>query len=307
FRVSVLPTAHGEKVAMRLLDPKIGLMGFEQLGLSGKNLDILKRGIAKPFGMILLTGPTGSGKTTTLYAILNTVNQEGINIISLEDPVEYYIEGVNQSQIRPEIDYTFASGLRSILRQDPDVIMVGEIRDEETASLAVHAALTGHIVFSTLHTNDAIGVIPRLLDMKVGGFLLPSVINVAIAQRLLRRLCEHCKKPVAAEDHIRQIIELELESITEATKKEYNLSKELMIYKAPGCKYCANKGTQGRIAIYEMLEMSSELEKIILGVVSETKIREEAKRQGMITMKQDGIIKALQGLVSFEEVMGAVE
>jgi type IV pilus assembly protein PilB len=167
FRVSVLPTAHGEKVAMRLLDPSVGLMGFEALGLSGRNLGILQEGIAKPFGMVLLTGPTGSGKTTTLYAILNTLNVEGVNIISLEDPVEYFIEGINQSQIRPEINYSFASGLRSILRQDPDIIMVGEIRDEETASLSVHAALTGHLVLSTLHTNDAIGVIPRLLDMKV--------------------------------------------------------------------------------------------------------------------------------------------
>lgn len=307
FRVSVLPTAHGEKAALRLLDPSVGLMGFEELGLAGRNLEMIKRGIKKPFGMVLLTGPTGSGKTTTLYAILNELNEEAINIISLEDPVEYFIAGLNQSQIRPEIDFTFASGLRSILRQDPDVIMVGEIRDEETASLAVQAALTGHIVLSTLHTNNAIGVIPRLVDMGIGVFLLPSVINLAIAQRLLRRLCNHCKKPVEPEGHIVQTIKNELAGISEETKKQYDLDDKLMIYQAEGCKYCAGKGTQGRVALYEILEMTPELEKIILTDLSEGKIAEEARRQGMVSMKQDGIIKALKGVVAFEEVMGIIE
>jgi len=309
FRVSTFPASFGEKVVLRLLDPTIGLLSFEQLGISGRNLRVLQEGIKRPFGMILLTGPTGSGKTTTLYAILNVMNESGVNIVSLEDPIEYNIEGINQSQIKPEIGYTFASGLRSIVRQDPDIIMVGEIRDEETADLATHAALTGHIVLSTLHTNDAVGLIPRLIDMGVSSFLIPPSLNLAMGQRLIRRLCTHCKKEEVPSPKVKEMIEKELAAIPEETKKEYlHIFKEdIKIWRAPGCKFCGEKGSKGRIAIYEVMHMTSELERIIIEGPTETKLIEEARRQGMLTMKQDGFIKALEGLVSIEEVLEAVE
>ena len=206
FRVATFPTPVGEKAAVRVLDPTTGLKGLEDLGLIGSNYQTVKSAIEKPYGMILITGPTGSGKTTTLYAVMNDLNKDGVNIVSLEDPVEYFIDGLNQSQVKPEIGYDFASGLRQILRQDPDVIMVGEIRDEETAGLAVHAALTGHIVLSTLHTNNALGVIPRLIDMKVEPFLIPSSLNLMAAQRLVPRLCQKCRKPVEPPAEIKEII-----------------------------------------------------------------------------------------------------
>jgi len=307
FRVSTLPTATGEKAALRVLDPTIGLRSFSELGIQGYNLELLEAAIQQPFGMILITGPTGSGKTTTLYAILNKLNQEGVNIISLEDPVEYYIEGINQSQIRPEIGYNFASGLRHILRQDPDIIMVGEVRDDETAGLAIHAALTGHIMLSTLHTNDALGVIPRLIDMGVGSFLLPPSLNLAIAQRLTRRLCEHCKKEMAAPARISEIIEKELAVLSPARKEEFPWKKPFKVYRGTGCKFCGGKGTKGRIALFEMLNMTPELETIVNQGPTEARIKEEANRQGMITMKQDGVSKVLQGSISFEEMLKVVE
>ncbi|KKR03949.1 MAG: Type IV pilus assembly protein PilB [Parcubacteria group bacterium GW2011_GWF2_39_13b] len=307
FRVSVLPTIHGEKTVLRILDSSTGLMGFEQLGLVSHNLEELRKAIKQPFGMILITGPTGSGKSTTLYAILKELNQEGVNIISLEDPVEYHIEGVNQSQIKPEINYTFASGLRSILRQDPDIIMVGEIRDSETAGLAVHAALTGHILLSTLHTNNAVGVIPRLVDMGVESFLVPSSLNLSIAQRLVRRLCDDCKKEIKIEAKVLAAIDKELENLPEKVFKDLKISKPYKIFNSPGCKFCSNKGTKGRIAIYEVLSMTKELEKIVIDGPTEQKIVAEANRQGMITMKQDGFLKVLQGIISMEEVLRAVE
>ena len=308
FRVSTLPTVNGEKVVLRVLDPDIGLKTFNQLGLHGYNLKTLENTIKKPFGMILLTGPTGSGKTTTLYSILNKLNQETINIVSLEDPVEYFIKGINQSQIRPEIDYSFASGLRHILRQDPDVIMVGEIRDEETASLAIHASLTGHILLSTLHTNDASGVIPRLIDLNINSFLLPNSLNLSIAQRLVRRLCDKCKEEINASPEISEVIEKEIEKLSPERKKEFEWKKPFKIYKAKGCNFCGNKGVKGRIAIYEIIIMTPQLEKIIISrELSDANLREESQRQGMITMKQDGIYKVLQGIVSFEEVIRVVE
>jgi len=259
--------------------------------------------------MILITGPTGSGKTTTLYAILNVLNDPGVNIVSLEDPIEYNIEGISQSQIKPEIGYTFSSGLRSILRQDPDIIMVGEIRDEETADLATHSALTGHIVLSTLHTNNAIGVIPRLVDMGVSGFLLPSAVNIAMAQRLVRRLCPQCKKQVDTSPKIQEMIQKELALIPEQTRISYAnlLNKEIKIWQAPGCKFCAGKGTKGRIAIFESLHMTPQLERIIIEAPTESKILEESKRQGMLTMRQDGFLKILEGTISVEEVLDSVE
>lgn len=307
FRVSTLPTAGGEKAALRVLDPSVGLRTFSELGIQGYNLEVLEAAIQRPFGMILITGPTGSGKTTTLYTILNKLNQEGVNIVSLEDPVEYYIAGINQSQIRPEIAYTFASGLRHILRQDPDIIMVGEIRDEETAGLAIHAALTGHILLSTLHTNDAIGVIPRLIDMGVGSFLLPTSLNLAIAQRLVRRLCSHCKKEVMASSQVTEIIEEGLAKLNPLRRKEFPWQKPFKVYRSSGCKFCGGKGTKDRIALFEMLNMTPELEVIINESLTEAKIKEEAHRQGMITMRQDGISKVLQGTISFEEMLKAVE
>lgn len=308
FRVSTFPTPLGEKIVLRLLDSSIGLRSLEQLGLVGHNLRLVKEMLEKPFGMLLLTGPTGSGKSTTLYTLLNVLNNETVNIVSLEDPIEYYIEGVSQSQIKPEIGYSFASGLRSILRQDPDIIMVGEIRDAETASLVTHAALTGHLVLSTQHTNDALGVIPRLMDMGVDDFLIPSSLSLAMAQRLIRCLCPECKKPVSPPPPIREIIDKEIAVLSEEVKKELadiDL-KNIKIWQAPGCKFCGRKGSRDRVAIFEALAMTPELEKIILEGPSEAKIKQEACRQGMVTMKQDGIIKVLRGLVSFEELVGEV-
>jgi len=299
FRVSTFPTPVGEKTAIRVLDPSVGLKGLEELGLVGKNLELIKSGVKKPFGMILITGPTGSGKTTTLYAIMQIINNDGVNIVSLEDPVEYFIDGLNQSQVRPEINYDFASGLRQILRQDPDVIMVGEIRDNETAGLAVHAALTGHIVLSTLHTNNAIGVIPRLIDMKVEPFLLPSALNLMASQRLISKLCQKCKKAEEPPVEIKNIIKKEIEKLP----KELISQSDFKIYHSSGCEACKGKGISGRIALFEIFEMTSQLGEIISGDLSEAKIIEEAKRQGMITLRQDGILKALQGLATIEEVL----
>lgn len=308
FRVSTFPISNGEKVVLRVLDPNVGLNKFEDLGLHGYNLRTLKEAIKQPFGTILVSGPTGSGKTTTLYAVLKQLNQEGVNIVSLEDPVEYYIEGVNQSQTKPEIQYTFASGLRHILRQDPDVIMVGEIRDEETAELAVHAALTGHILLSTIHTNDAIGVVPRLVDMGVGSFLIPPSLNLAVAQRLTRRLCDKCKKEITAPEKAAVIIEKELNKLNPEERKRYpQQERPFKIYRPAGCKYCGDKGTTGRIAVFEMLKMNQHLENIINKDLTESSLKEEAERQGMITMKQDGIYKVLKGQVAFEEMLRVVE
>ena len=302
YRVATFPTPVGEKVVIRVLDPTVGLKGLEELGLVGKNSDLVKEGIHKPYGMVLITGPTGSGKTTTLYAIMQILNTEDVNVVSLEDPVEYFMDGLNQSQVRPEIGYDFASGLRQILRQDPDVIMIGEIRDTETAELAVHAALTGHVVLSTLHTNNSIGVIPRLIDMKVQGFLLPAALNLMLAQRLVSKMCSNCKKPEPASAEIQQIIKKELSKLPpDAKAKTYG--EPYQIYRAAGCDVCKGKGSIGRLALFEILKMTPELEKIINSGPTEGKILEEAKRQGIISLRQDGILKALEGLVSIEEVL----
>jgi len=306
FRVSTFPTYAGEKVVMRILDPTVGLRELSDLGLEGRNLEVLKRGIEKPHGMILITGPTGSGKTTTLYSLLHILNQEGVNIVSLEDPIEYYIEGVNQSQVRPEIGYTFATGLRHILRQDPDKIMVGEIRDNETAALAVHAALTGHLVLSTLHTNNAIGVIPRLIDMGIDRYLLPPTLIAAVAQRLVQRLCQNSKREIKISPETRELIKNELSGIDPEELKKYNIKEPYALFEPKVSKECP-KGTKGRLGVFEILEMTPQLENIILKEPSEAAIREEAKRQGMTTMLQDGIVKALRGLVGLEEVKKELE
>ncbi len=303
FRVSTFPTPAGEKVAIRVLDPTVGLRGLERLGVSEHNADIIHEGLDRPYGMILVTGPTGSGKTTTLYAMMQVLNTEEVNIVSLEDPVQYFIDGLNQSQVHPEIGYDFASGLRQILRQDPDVIMVGEVRDNETAALAVHAALTGHIVLSTLHTNNALGVIPRLVDMKVEGFLLSASLNLMTAQRLLSMLCQNCKEADEAPADAQEIIKKEMMKLPDKVRKKVALEPPYKVYHSRGCKVCKNKGVFGRMGIHEVLRMTPELAEIINTAISENKILEEARRQGMISLRQDGIIKALQGLVSIEEVI----
>jgi len=300
FRVATFPTPAGEKVAIRVLDPTTGLKTLEDLGLVGKNKELVMEAIKKPYGLILISGPTGSGKTTTLYALLQILNDEQSNIVSLEDPVEYYVEGANQSQVHPEIGYDFASGLRQILRQDPDVIMVGEIRDVETAQLTIHAALTGHIVLSTIHTNNAAGVIPRLMDMRVDSFLLPSSLNLMMAQRLVGKICQNCKKSEAPSEKISAIIKKELENLPAELKAKV---KEMKIYHSPGCKECKDKGIIGRVALFEAFKMTPQLQEIINSGAGELKILEEAKRQGMLTMRQDGILKALDGLVTMEEVL----
>ncbi len=303
FRVSTFPTPVGEKVVIRVLDPTIGLKSIDALGLSGKTAELTKAAIGEPFGMVLITGPTGSGKTTTLYALLQMLNKEETNVVSLEDPVEYFIEGVSQSQVRPEIGYTFASGLRQILRQDPDTIMVGEIRDNETAELAVHAALTGHVVLATLHTNDAVGVIPRLIDMEVKPFLIPAALNLMISQRLIRKLCDKCKEAVTAVDEVQDIIKKELDALSDSEKVKLKYKAPYKVYRSKGCKECNNKGTSGRIAIFEGFEMTRELEQIVNAAPTEGKIYDEARRQGMVTLRQDGILKALDGKVLIEEVL----
>ena len=306
FRVSTFPTKNGEKVVMRILDPLTSKVDLAELGLDGRSEEVIQKAMDKPFGSILITGPTGSGKSTTLAGMLKRMNSEDVNTVTLEDPIEYFVDGVNQSQVHEEIGYTFASGLRHILRQDPDIIMVGEIRDRETASLATQAALTGHIVLSTLHTNDALGVVPRLIDMGIEKYLIPSTLNVAAAQRLLRRLCVDCKLEVKANTAEEKMINEAILDMPESYQKEL-LSKSGYTIHKPNlenpCKKCGGKAFKGRIAIFEMLEMSDELEKIILGDISESALRAEAKRQGMITMFQDGILKVLKGVVSLEELL----
>jgi len=308
FRVSTFPTMLGEKVVIRVLDPSASVNALEDLGLSGFSLEATKRAITKPDGMILVTGPTGSGKTTTLYTVLKLLNNEEVNIVTLEDPVEYFMAGVNQSQVMPEIEYTFSRGLRQILRQDPDIIMVGEIRDDETANLAIQAALTGHLVLSTLHTTSAVGVVPRLLDMDVKPFLIPPTLNVAISQRLVRVLCPLCKKRMKLDGEAKKYILEKLKIMPAGSKKEIAGKTEFFIYEPKGCKKCNFRGYSGRKGIFEVLEMTSKLADIIAsGNSSERAMLEEAKNQGMLTMEQDGILKVLEGVTSLEEVMSAAQ
>ncbi len=307
FRVSTFPTALGEKVAIRILDPTIGLKKFEELGLEKRNFEAVKRAIQRPFGLILATGPTGCGKSTTLYALLQILNKEGVNIVTLEDPVEYLVGGINQSQIKPEINYDFARGLRHILRQDPDIIMVGEIRDEETAFLVSHAALTGHIVLSTLHTNDALGGIPRLIDLGIKSYLIPPALSCVIAQRLVRRLCEFCRKEVRPKKEISDLILKEIENLPLETKKTLKIKKPLTVFEASGCKKCNKEGFSGRIAVFEVFEMTDQLSEIILKEPTIENLQKESQRQGMITMFQDGILKALNGATTVGEVFRVAE
>lgn len=308
FRVSTLPTTLGEKVVLRVLSPEEGMKSLRELGFRDRNFKVVEEATRKTAGVILATGPTGSGKTTTLYSLLGILNKEGVNIITLEDPVEYFIEGINQSQVKPEIGYTFARGLRQILRQDPDIIMVGEIRDEETASLAVHAGLTGHLVLSTLHTTNALGVIPRLVDMGVKPFLMPPTLSLSISQRLVRLLCPDCRKKVKLEGDKKKYILDKLKGLPPGSRpKTIKSKKTIYIYQAQGCKKCNFKGYSGRIGVFEVLKMTETLGDLIVKDPSEKELVKEARRQGMISMEEDGILKVLDGLTSLEEIMRVTE
>ncbi len=298
FRVSTFPTYYGEKIVMRILDHEKGVKKLTDLGLSDKNLDAIKRAIDRPFGLILISGPTGSGKTTTLYSMLNEFDREKYNVLSLEDPIEYSIEGVNQSQVRADIGYTFANGLRTTLRQDPDIIMVGEIRDEETAGLAIQAALTGHLVLATIHTNSAIGVIPRLVDMKVDPYLIAPTLILALAQRLVPALCGE-GDPMPVKDSTKAIIDNQFADLPEKFRKEIPFANT--VYRPKGSPECPT-GTRGRIAVMEALEIDKDLEQLILKTPNEPDIFKMAREKGMITMKEDGMIKAFQKKVPFEAV-----
>ncbi len=301
FRVSTFPTVNGEKVVMRILDKSTGILTLEQLGVKGKPYDILQTNIHKPHGMTLVTGPTGAGKSTTLYAIIGILNNVGINIVTLEDPVEYYIDGINQSQVNHDIKYDFATGIRAIVRQDPDCIMIGEIRDFETADMAVHAALTGHIVLSTLHTNNAAGAIPRLIDMGIEPFLLSSSINVVIAQRLARKICPHCKTELKVPKEIISNLKIDLSILPKNYQDKLKGKDSISIFKGEGCNLCNQSGYKGRIGIFEILPLEGEAEDLTNQKVDAKKIEEAAIRNGMITLKQDGVMKVLDGITSMEE------
>lgn len=310
LRVSSLPVMEGEKIVMRVLEKNSDVGDLEKLGLWGRNRSILEAKIREPFGIILITGPTGSGKSTSLYAFLQILNKEDRNIITLEDPVEYFMEGVNQSQVRPEIGYTFAAGLRSILRQDPNVIMVGEIRDGETAELAIHAALTGHLVLSTLHTNDAIGAIPRLIDMGIEPFLLASSLQAVAAQRLVRRICDHCKEEVALTDIQQKKITDFFALIPEKEVIAYGLDpkKKPTVFHGKGCEKCGMFGYKGRIALYETIGVDETLKGVIADQHNnETLLHETVAAQGMLTMKQDGLLKVIQGITTLAEIERVTE
>ena len=307
IRVSALPSAFGESIVMRLLKSSAASLEFDQLGIRGKAYEQLKRETERPNGMIVTTGPTGSGKTTTLYAILNKLNTPETKIITLENPVEYKLKGITQSQIDHSKDYTFAKGLRSILRQDPDIVMVGEIRDLETAEIAIQGALTGHLVVSTIHTNDAAGAIPRFMSMGVKPFLLAPALNAIIGQRLVRRICKECKEEIEIEPDKLERAKKTLSEIPESSGYKIDLDN-LKFYHGKKCDVCKGIGYKGRVGIYEIFTMNKEIEDVILsGKVSEYQMRDIAVKYGMITMVQDGILKAIDGLTTVEEVFRVSE
>jgi len=315
LRVSVSPTVFGEKIVIRLLDKSSGVITLESLGIRGQAYSIIDSGVRRPHGMVLSTGPTGSGKTTTLYAILNKMNKPEVNIITLEDPVEYQVDGVNQIQVNSAVGLTFASGLRSILRQDPDIIMVGEIRDAETAGLAVQSALTGHTVLSTLHTNSAAGVLPRLLDMEIEPFLVSSTVSTVIGQRLVRKICDKCKEKYQASPALSEAILKDVgKYLPSKNDKQLNANvgyenlpfsedKEVMLFRGKGCDECRNTGFAGRIGIFEVFAVSPEIEKLLLSHSTTTEIQNAAVAQNMVTMREDGFLKALEGITTIEEVI----
>ena len=311
IRVSILPTFDGEKIVMRLLPETSKAISLESLGFNGKSLDMVKTNLKKPVGMILVTGPTGSGKTTTLYAMMEILNVPGVNISTVEDPIEYRMPRINQTQVSPKIGLTFANGLRALLRQDPNIIMVGEIRDNETASLAINAALTGHLVLSTLHTNDAAGAIPRLIDMQVEPFLISSTLNVIMAQRLVRRLSKEKEKYKLKKEEIKNLEKYcDTNKVLEILKKE-NFIKEASkledvdFYRPKGGKNIES-GYEGRIGIYEILSVNETIKDMIIKKATSDHIQEQAKKDGMITMIEDGFVKAAQGITSVEEVLRVI-
>ncbi len=300
-RVSILPSSYGEELVMRLLGTGATGLKLKDLGFSEQALKVLDRQLQKPNGMIITTGPTGSGKTTSLYAFLNQLNEPGVKIITLEDPVEYKLEGIVQTPIDHNVDFDFAKGLRAILRQDPDIVMVGEIRDQETAEVAMQAALTGHMVFSTLHTNDAAGAIPRLLNMGIKPFVCAPALSAVLAQRLLRRICQKCKVQAKFSPEVLEKITRILSHIPKSSG--IILPETLVFYSAPGCDECGHLGYKGRIGIYEVLENTEEIQKLIFAAdASMSEFKKVAVSQGMITMAQDGLLKALQGITDAEEV-----
>lgn len=312
FRVSIIPVFDGEKIVMRILDEGKKILSLEELGLNKKSYEITKSNLIKPHGIILVTGPTGSGKTTTLYTMMNILNTPKVNISTVEDPIEYRMPRINQSQVNPKIDFTFARGLRALLRQDPNIIMVGEIRDRETASIAINAAMTGHLVLSTLHTNDAATTLPRLLDMGVEPFLVSSTVNMIIAQRLVRKLCKNCitsyslnKKEVEQLEKNNGINISELLKIlakVEGAKAEEEIS-EMLFFKGKGCTKCGGQGYKGRIGIYEVLEMSDDIKIMVSTHATSDEILSKAREHGMLKMLEDGFLKAKKGITSIEEVL----
>jgi type IV pilus assembly protein PilB len=299
FRVSTFPTYYGEKVVIRILDPDKGFIAIDELGMSERNLKLIKEAIHQPYGLVLISGPTGSGKSTTLYSMLSELDSDTKNILSLEDPVEYNILGVNQSQVKPEIGYTFATGLRTTLRQDPDIIMVGEIRDKETAQLAIQAALTGHLVLSTIHTNSAIGVIPRLVDMGVDPYLIAPTLILAIAQRLVRTLCPDGGKPRPLEGSLKMMVDKEFQDLPPDVKAGLSIGDT--VYEAVPTKECP-MGTKGRAAVFEVMPVTHEIERVILEKPTEPELYNAARKEGMLTMKEDAMLKAFKGVIPFEEV-----
>lgn len=302
LRVSSLPSVHGEKMVMRLLKKSVSVPELSELGLRGRALKSLEESIRVPHGIILVTGPTGSGKTTTLYSALSKINTSKVNIITVEDPVEYEILGVNQVQINPQAGLTFASGMRSFLRQDPDIIMVGEIRDEETTDLAIQASLTGHLVFSTLHTNSAAGALPRLLDLKTEPFLLASSITCLVGQRVVRKICQSCKEAYQPEPEVI----VDIKNVLGSLFAQYE-GKTIQLYRGKKCDKCNDTGYLGRIGIFEVLPVMEKIGKLILERAPANKIEAQAAADGMITMKQDGYLKVLEGITTIEEVLRVAE
>ncbi|MDQ3158921.1 MAG: GspE/PulE family protein [bacterium] len=300
FRVSIIPTVAGEKVALRVLKSYIKGLSLNDLGLTDENQELIKKAREKPFGMIVTVGPTGAGKTTTLYAVLKEINKPGINVTTIEDPVEYKMKGINQIQVNNLTDLTFAKGLRSIVRQDPDVILVGEIRDEETAEIAINAALTGHIMLTTFHANDAATAIPRLLDSGVEPFLLASTLEVIISQRLLRKICEHCRYSTKQKMKDANPVEAQV-------MKKYFKQDEITIYKGKGCAVCNHTGYRGRTAIFEVLPIDGEIQDLILTNPSKREIWTLAKKHGAKTLFEDGILKVRSGITTIEEVTRVAE
>lgn len=294
-----MPAYYGEKVVIRILDSEKGVKPLDQLHLSPENLKMVKEALTRPYGIILITGPTGSGKSTTLYSMMNELDKEKNNIISLEDPVEYHMPNVSQSQVMPEIGYTFANGLRSIMRQDPDIIMVGEIRDKETAQLAIQAALTGHLVLSTLHTNNAIGAIPRLIDMGVDPYLIAPTLILSMAQRLALMTCESSRKLVPIDPVIKNQIDEELKDLPDQFKKV--IGEDGKMYDTVPSSECPS-GTRGRVAVFEMFKVDKEVQSIILKNPIEAEIYKAVRQKGMLMMREDAMLKAVNGIIPFKEV-----